>query len=804
MKKYFDSFLKSPLSHDESIKSEKNDVENQQGLVDSRYNALIAQLNEQIKENEDQRKNIEELKKQQLHIQKELHQQNESSHQRKLIQDVKQFQTEYNQQQKNLVQHLAKRLGEKNAIALPESKINHVERQKLLSTDPLNAWSKTSEAESTQNAIVFDVPEFFCCILRFIYAIMSIVIIKLYWINGDFTALIYVLAFLLAFSIPFEAASARLKDVRNYWVFFLHILGGILFWITFAYIYDHSYETDLEEHKNELAFIPSVIGGIMMILAELILAIQLSRKSLPISLVFFHGFGALGIIFLLLSHYTDLTDFFFFDYLFMAVSSLQPIFLVFGLPQTNAQEMNKNGMNKKEIANDMDEHKTLEVKTSQFDDENSLTSNNVDSILYILHHLVERVELIESRQLKSSKNDFSNEETLERFDEFKKSSGLSEDVYTLMMFVGWRSKTFRNPLRCIKKDAPSIILPYPNQTWVIGFVTFMIQFGLSLFTLADQLDTDYGDTVLDIPIRVTKIVLIGQFVTLVLSFMSQTDILVSCRDLIFISYYKNTWQELIGFEKNERSFTIWAGRILIPNVLKSVQGLVVLITSYVIILQSDNNVDLLKDFTALFVISSIDDMVFFMADYGYLGQTLSIEASDAKEKVIEGNRKDSQWCLNILLFLIMFGMLIGWCVVVTLQNSGHFVRQEYPLCSVDDFGVNQAKIGDGVCHFQIGVAPNTADCGWEGGDCEVLITEAPNCTATDPSRLNNGICDGENNIIECSWDGGDCDQFNKELFERDPMLVNCTAVDTRLVGNGECDGDLYNTSVCRFDGGDCL
>ena len=79
-------------------------------------------------------------------------------------------------------------------------------------------------------------------------------------------------------------------------------------------------------------------------------------------------------------------------------------------------------------------------------------------------------------------------------------------------------------------------------------------------------------------------------------------------------------------------------------------------------------------------------------------------------------------------------------------------------------------IGDGSCNTE---EYNTAECGWDGGDC--LIEKYPNCKGrmVVPSRIGDGWCDdGKYNTEECGWDGGDCNNSAGTFLSTLQILVS--------------------------------
>jgi len=79
-------------------------------------------------------------------------------------------------------------------------------------------------------------------------------------------------------------------------------------------------------------------------------------------------------------------------------------------------------------------------------------------------------------------------------------------------------------------------------------------------------------------------------------------------------------------------------------------------------------------------------------------------------------------------------------------------------------------------------------------DCFEFNEQYPDCHVDMPYKVGDGRCDGKYNTAECGWDGGDC------LIDGYP---DCHVKYPRLIGNGSCSGAEYNTAECGWDGGDC-
>jgi len=370
------------------------------------------------------------------------------------------------------------------------------------------------------------------------------------------------------------------------------------------------------------------------------------------------------------------------------------------------------------------------------------------------------------------------------------SDELDHDFFTLMMLTQLKS-----------------------WTWVIGFVSFSIQITLGILTLLELTHKTLLGTTLSIPVKTENNIRIAQVLVIVVATMTQTDVLVGLRNLFLLRFKeKQLWGSIIGVNENQ-TFFLWSCRIFLPNFLKMMEGTLILFATFLVIVQSDDIVELLKDFSALFVISSIDDLFFMMADIGYFGRRhfkiaqkakgikIGTRVKSAEDKVAK-QKVEKQ--LEFSFFVVIAGMLGTWIYITIGQENGRYFKQMYPNCNLNQtFDGTQflSIVADDICQFKMGEGTNVVQCGWDGGDCEALNERYPDCVVPEYRLLGDGKCDGnEYNTETCGFDNGDCVKDNSKLLEKYP---DCLSGEPGLVGNGFCDGGVAFTSDCDFDGGDC-
>ncbi|GFH51784.1 hypothetical protein CTEN210_08260 [Chaetoceros tenuissimus] len=390
---------------------------------------------------------------------------------------------------------------------------------------------------------------------------------------------------------------------------------------------------------------------------------------------------------------------------------------------------------------------------------------------------------------------------------------LSQDTFSMMMLRAPFNKIH------INMCGRTVSFWFLSPTWLFGLLAFSIQVILGVLIPLDELKLQYGSATSDspvnsvsfnVPIRVKSIVSVAQFFSIILAFMTQTDLYESLRCILLLRYSRDSvWFEYLDIP---RSFGVWVVRVFLPNFLKFFQGCLILFTTFVIIVQSANVVDLLKDFTALFIISSADDFFWFAAYQNVVGKELSEAALDCRKvKIINhGMGKFLKRVLQSMMIILLGGMLAGMGVVYNGQKTGAYIDIFYPICQsvIEEFNnaysldgnesYSKKNVGDGTCDKFL----NNPECEFDGGDCIDFNTKYPECDVFKPSFIGDGTCydAGKYNTLECGYDGGDC--FLSEY----PQChgVKGERFDPSMVKNEKCDGHPYDTEVCGWDGGACV
>lgn len=433
-----------------------------------------------------------------------------------------------------------------------------------------------------------------------------------------------------------------------------------------------------------------------------------------------------------------------------------------------------------------------------FHKDNTFIINEMNRLRDEMETLRSEMDFIKSSRKPEIKQDF-------RAKSFK--FVLGPDTFSLMMI--------RNPW---------------STSWLLGMVSFMVQVIVSALVLKSQVD----QSSIGIPFKVKDEVRLGQFFAILIYLLNQQDILTPFK-YGQVLHYDSDWPRKLQTKNRDKTIFLWIYRVFIPCFLLFVQGVLVTVTSFILIAQTDDLVDLLKDFSALMIISQVDNRFFDLASFGYLGETLyhqtlkikdGIILEDLSQEVLEGildpnqsiyisssshsvtfpdsiDRKVSTtnfyklkvkraWAYlkvhvsmrSLYLFLVFNLLTWIWIrFVVWKQIDGTYFKATYPECRISTELIE--KVGDSKCD---GGFLNTNKCGLDGGDCTEFNIIFPNCKLPEAYHVGDGICQPEFNIPECSFDDGDCCPYKYS--------------DGRF-GDGNCHGGFIGSGYCNYDLNDC-
>ena len=133
-----------------------------------------------------------------------------------------------------------------------------------------------------------------------------------------------------------------------------------------------------------------------------------------------------------------------------------------------------------------------------------------------------------------------------------------------------------------------------SRFWIAGFFTFVCQIGLCALILIDQIKESINSTPFNIPYDVDLEVRAVQIMSIFFCVSMQTDIITSIQSLTLLWKSDELWKDVKDEEYGEIHDSEWLWRIFIPNLCKLIQGILVVFVSFVVIVQSDNVIDLLK------------------------------------------------------------------------------------------------------------------------------------------------------------------------------------------------------------------
>ncbi len=339
------------------------------------------------------------------------------------------------------------------------------------------------------------------------------------------------------------------------------------------------------------------------------------------------------------------------------------------------------------------------------------------------------------------------------------------------------SSTFSSDIfaRGLENDSYSFMMcfrPCGSDIWFYGLVVFIFQLSLVFLIILNQIGESDGTTPFDVPFNVPFGVHAGQVLALLVGVTMQRDITAAISNLLSLqrhlpddpvddveyidregsdnskdhNTYNSNWTNIL-IELPSRDPTgmmVWASRVLFPCICKLCQGLLVLFTTFIIVVQSENTIELFKDFAAMQVISELDNMAFWLAENGYCGKSLARKTKLVKRVRLSDDDHTNQCATTVrfsVIGVIFLAMLTGWGYIVYGQVSGSYFFLKFPNCPITDTA-RISKFNDGICH---GGAGNSVECKFDGGDCVDFNIGFPECSVLEPFKVGDGSCGKCNN-----------------------------------------------------------
>ncbi len=308
-------------------------------------------------------------------------------------------------------------------------------------------------------------------------------------------------------------------------------------------------------------------------------------------------------------------------------------------------------------------------------------------------------------------------------------AGLSEDTFSLMK-----------------------INPILSMSWLYSTIVYIIQFTLLLMIFAEQISSSSNSTPFDVPFVVGPTVRVGQLLAIVITVVLAQDVLMPIKELsmLWITNPKQ-WMKVTGYDGGCMT---WVMRILLPNILQLIIGTLAVMVSFVIIIQSEDVIELLADFAAMSVIAELDNVAFWFAGQGYAGDVIMKDTVKIREVEVDSLERRKLIGINLRPFLfiaLLMVMIGGFTPIIIGQTNGDFFHLKYPNCAIKS--TEQIDmIGNGVCD---GGYINRYECGFDGGDCQNFNSQYPTCDAANPEEVGDGECHQTYNTEDCGYDGGE-------------------------------------------------
>lgn len=201
--------------------------------------------------------------------------------------------------------------------------------------------------------------------------------------------------------------------------------------------------------------------------------------------------------------------------------------------------------------------------------------------------------------------------------------------------------------------------------------------------LIKQCESSIDSVPFDAPFRVSVPSRIVQIMAIYITITTAKDIVIPTKDMSALWITNRCeWCKIVKVPIEETSFQMWVLYILIPNILQFLEGALVVTIQFILIIQSDDMIELFKDFAVVQIVSELDNAAFCLADHGYLGSQLQDDCGDAERIKIADSVRPT--FLGIPLRLVplasIFIIMVGFFLLIVIgQVSGEFFHAKFKV-----------------------------------------------------------------------------------------------------------------------------
>ena len=149
------------------------------------------------------------------------------------------------------------------------------------------------------------------------------------------------------------------------------------------------------------------------------------------------------------------------------------------------------------------------------------------------------------------------------------------------------------------------------------------------------------------------------FFALIIALPTQQDVMIS------LTLWRDGYSDKMFASFKGTSYLKWAA----SSICRFLEGSLGLAVSLLLIVRSTDVLDLLLNFSAIEVVTTLDDAAFSLAKRGYFGENASHDAWKVSKTVYVVPKASTRWYLSNLMHFILFAILCTFWYAATLPGQ---------------------------------------------------------------------------------------------------------------------------------------